>query len=180
MIYGNPSDFAIQIEALCQYKNNNFSYGLFNIIINDLCIPDQGSDWTISLIVSWLKGTLAEIEAITEDNYFAYDSSSLFHMARKSRGEHWHGNLELPDRWWLSNDPAVITVIDSLPKRESACVGVEIPFAEINDLGWYFYLFQTGDRERIIFSGDYGKTVHEKYLQRGSVAQVIRSLPEFF
>lgn len=176
MIYGDPTNFAIQIEVLDCY--GSFSHGIFNVIVDDVFIPGRGSNWTISLIVSWLKGTLAEIENATDQDYSDHDPMSLFHLARKSRGEYWHGDPELPEKWWLSNDPIVMAMVDELTKRDLTPIGIEIPFAEINDSGWYFYLFQTGDKERIIFSGDYGKTVHEKFLPQGSVAQVIRSLPE--
>lgn len=54
---------------------------------------------------------------------------------------------------------------------------VYLDMTELWDAGCALYLGFHGDQERLFYSRDFGKTICEKRLPRGTVEAVIRSLP---
>lgn len=84
------------------------------------------------------------------------------------------------------DDPKIDEIFEKidnkLNKHElNSSFGLELEvYPVISDQGWQFFLFQNQDKtkDRLIYSNDWGKTVHEVQLELGTVERVLSELPD--
>lgn len=161
MIYGNPLDFAVWIDEVPSWtyevlidnlKPFTSIEGLILIIIDGkFFTPDIGAVCTLQSHLHDLKRALKGIE------------SGVTEVANDI------GKDELYRNGYFSR------YVGDFVGRTG--MGVEIECDLINRTHWTFYLFSSGEQERLVYSQNYGDTVFEKILMHGTVMDVLKSLP---
>jgi len=163
MIYGKPYEFAIFYDVLEKTDDERWKYGLFNFFIEDEAYPSKGSNYTLDMVVKYLKDSRLDInlksnikirlpENITDVMAMLAHSHELF----------------------IDTDP------EGFEFSESEPLGVFLSPLEIADVGFYlfYYFLDDGDNEYLVYSSDYGCTVKQAIFKKGTVYGVIESLPD--
>ncbi|WP_218966241.1 MULTISPECIES: Imm42 family immunity protein [Snodgrassella] len=85
--------------------------------------------------------------------------------------------------WYLQNEPKDIGDIklESMDFSEGAPDNIIfLDCCELSDHGCVFWLGFDGDEERLFYSTDYEKTIQEQRYPKGTIANLINSLPNSF
>ncbi|ROP60164.1 immunity protein 42 of polymorphic toxin system [Enterobacter sp. BIGb0383] len=162
MIYGNPYEFAVFYEILEKTDEGHWKYGLFNFFIEDEAYPSKGSNYTLGMALGYLKDSQEDIHL--NGNVEKDLSENITDLITQLA--HSHGLL-------LDTDSIGFELSDSEP------LGVLLSPLEILDAGFYlFYYSKHGeDKEYLVYTLDYGKTVKKTVFKKGIVNDVIALLP---
>ena len=186
MIIGNPHEFAVWYELL-DSDANGWYFGPFNFFIKGELLERDAklSNSTLNCMFDCLKETFKNDEPVTKVSG-EYNGKNLFIRAMHSHGYQTYDDIKIPSEWFSSDNPKIEKVVDliielhedrqSIPK-----FGVELQCypPDMTDVGWYFFLFEDIQRnkELLLFSKDYGKTVSEAFFEIDLIKSIILQLP---
>lgn len=161
MIFGQPYEFAIFYEVLEKTEDNKWKYGIFNFFIDDEIYPSKRSNYTLQMAINYLKDSQQEISSCKSVGLSLPENTSelITQLA------HSHGML-------VDSDPHDFVLPDS------EAIGVLLSPVEISDVGFYlFYYQEDNDEECLVYSSDYGRTAKKTTLKKGTVNDVLQTLP---
>lgn len=165
MIYGDYNQpFQIHIDKLASEDIGGWVYGAFNLIIDGKFYPGKEVNWTLNVIVDWMKSFLNEnLDDFYMDGCDSENAEFLFKEAIVSRIGYYYDN------------PEVIIPPNELIVKYPKKVGVEISLYEISDTGFEMFFFRGQDKDFLIFNfqDDFSKVE----LEKGYFHRVISSLP---
>lgn len=180
MIFGNPTEIAFTYEVLHRQANSHFAFGTFNIFVDDKLLLGGGSNWTIDCIVGHFRST-KQFEVLDD---LDVEKGILFNRACSTRGYLSYDSPKINSDWWASDDPLIIQKVEAYlaeieAMRSDPPFGVELPlYSELVDSELRIFFFASENKELIVYSGDLGKTIHEKRVPKGTIRALIASLPE--
>lgn len=184
-------NFGFYWNEIERSENNHWIFGEFGIFVNNTQILQQNTQdivYTLNCILWELKQTIPYIKkgiTLSDDT-----KENLYFMACRYR-KYWT-YIEDEQYVFVKNsidvdetkiDKVLEKIENDLNEYEKnySSGGVEFDlYTEISDQGWQFFLFQNQDKtkDRLIYSNDWGKTVHEVQLELGTIERVLSELPD--
>lgn len=151
MMVGDYYTLLTQFEIMdVEVKNRqSLPIGMFNFIIDDVYYPARNDNVSLQAVFEALKGNLESgLLAVTRDFKTSYKRHNYATLLKEV---HAGKSQEVMD----------LTKNSPLSERGFSC-----------------YLGFDGDEERLLYSNDHEKTFKEIRYDKGTVASVIRSLPD--
>lgn len=162
MYIGDPykyeNNFFIQYDITC--KVENWTYVMFNLVINDTFYPGKGVNWTLGTIIAEIKDFVESTFENYDDYLKSFSAQSLYDLSCFSRGYGEKYPQSLPIK------------MKDIVTRE---FGTELSLGEINGSGCSFYLYTFKDVDILVFTTDWGKeSFHKVILEKGLCVSVCR------
>lgn len=166
MIYGSYNQpFQIHIDKISAIPEEKWVYGAFNFIIDEKFYPGKGTNWTLNIIIDWLKSFLSE----DLNDYCMLDCENenaeyLFKQATISRLGYYY------------DDPDKILSQEELKTKYPKKVGIEISLYEITYSGLEMFFFRGKENDILVVS--FLDEIFKIDLEIGYFHSVISSISE--
>lgn len=131
MIFGDYNQpFQIHIDKILSEQGSKWVYGAFNLVIDGRFYPGKEINWTLNIIVDWLKSFLNEnIDDFYMENCEKKEAFPLFKDAVVSRLGYYY------------DEPENTIPLEVFRQKYPKSVGIEVPLFEISDTGLELYFF---------------------------------------
>ncbi|WP_424410424.1 Imm42 family immunity protein [Pasteurella sp. PK-2025] len=166
MIYGDYNQpLQIHIDKMISVPDEKWVYGAFNLIIDGYFYPGKEINWTLNMIINWLKSFLDEdINEYDMRNCEEHSAEYLFREAVISRIGYYYDEPE--------KKISLEEITQIYPKK----VGIEIVLPEITDTGFELFFFRGKEKDILVFY--FQGAVSKIELDIGYIHKLIASIPD--